>query len=167
MLFILFYSSCHLAVLASNNHVYYIKKEAHTNSYVIKLDFTQQLYEHYKTNFFNDETVKENVEKHNLSEEFARYRKRLYTCAITGIKWCPCVFSYQTCKEMSTDGSLNQHAFALLCGCNKLGMLVFWKLEVNFTNDELDAEVLRSIAAGNEQATTIEWHQVSPSSTGI
>ena len=164
----LFISSSLLAALSSGNRVYYVKKDAYTNNYSIKLDITQKLYEYFRANDYKDKNINENIceTRNKLLTEFDEYKRRQYYLAITGIYWCPCSFPNSYCEDPSTLDRSNQDTYALLCGCNKLGMLIIWKVNIPTLTDELTAEFLESIAVYNEQATTVAWHQDSLSSTG-
>lgn len=168
-------------MLSSNNRVYYVEKELHTRIYNIKLDFTQVLFEHYKSHNFEDENFKEisatQDQLSKISSEFHCYRKKQYYLAVTGIKWCPCTFSWNSNEEIIScsqnsdkeEGNAEDamhNVFALLCGCNKLGMIIIWKVNIDTRNDDLVADFLSSIQLCNEQATTVAWYQEAHSSIG-
>ena len=155
-------------MLSSGNRIYYVKKDTYTNNYVITLDITQKLYENFRANDYKDKNIKESVceSRNKLSSEFDEYKRRQYYLAITGIHWCPCSFTISHCEDLGNLDRSNQDTYALLCGCNKLGMLIIWKVNIPALTDELTVEFLESITVSDEEATTVTWHQDSSSSTG-
>ena len=159
-------------MLSSNNRVYSVKKEAYTNSYAIDLDFTEILYDHFKANCFQDQNMENTTVNQDalpiLSSKFQEYKQRHHYLAITGIHWCPITFPfYLDVKEDKDIGNSSQKIRALLCGCNKLGMLIFWEIQINFLPESVVANFLTSIALSEEQATTVAWHQDATSPVGI
>ena len=164
-----FLSSCILLVLSSGNRVYYVRKDVYTSNYIIKLDLTEKLFECFKANNFIDDNIKmeSKVPSDKMYAEFDEYKRRQYYLAITDIQWCPCIFPNYLLEDSDSSKASIEDKLALLCGCNKLGMLIIWKVHVDLLTEELNAEFLASIRVSEEHATTIAWHQDSPTSTGI
>ena len=146
-----------------------MRKDVYTSNYIIKLDFTEKLFECFKANNFIDDNtnVESKTPNNKLHAEFNEYRQRQYYLAITDIQWCPCIFQNCLLEYSDSSEATIQDQFALLCGCNKLGMLIIWKVCVALLTEELNAEFLASIRVSEEQATRIAWYQESPKSTGI
>ena len=147
-----------------------MKKELYTNNYVITSDITQKLYKNFKANDFKDGNIMTedyHSSRNQLAADFAEYKRRQYYLAITGIHWCPCKFVHSTHEESDDSGKPIRDYIALLGGCNKLGMFLIWKVSADIVTDALDIEYLTNIAVSSHQATTVAWHQDSPSSAGV
>lgn len=167
--YVLFFSSI-LATLSVNNHVYIIGQEKYTGRSKARIDVTQQLYEHFKENGFkiasanSSNNINGQPAENELTKNFKEYKNRQYYLAMTWLSWCPCTSVY---TNVSNQGMLirdaknfsGQYMTVLLCCCNKLGMVLIWRIKINLASDEIAADVLHTVQFNNEFATSVVWHQ--------
>eukprot|EP00112_Aurelia_sp_Birch-Aquarium-sp1_P006370 Seg1704.8 transcript_id=Seg1704.8/GoldUCD/mRNA.D3Y31 product="HEAT repeat-containing protein 1" protein_id=Seg1704.8/GoldUCD/D3Y31 len=159
-----------LATLSVNNHVYIIGQEKYTGRSKARIDVTQQLYEHFKGNGFkiasanSSNNINGQPAENELTKNFKEYKNRQYYLAMTWLSWCPCTSVY---TKVSNQGMLirdaknfsGQYMTVLLCCCNKLGMVLIWRIKINLASDEIAADVLHTVQFNNEFATSVVWHQ--------